>query len=80
MIKIEIKDTIQYFNDEHEFGKWLIENNYVLDLRSFIIDEYTALEVLEQGYTMEDVKVRWWDVEIKGAIHEWFNIGLAEEV
>lgn len=80
MIKVEIKDTIQYFNDEREFGKWLIENNYVLDLRSFIIDEYTALEVLEQGYTMEDVKVRWWDVEIKGAIHEWLNIGLAEEV
>lgn len=80
MIKIEIKDTIQYFNDEHEFGKWLIENNYVLDLRSFIIDEYTALEVLEQGYTMEDVRVRWWEVEIKSTIREWFNIGLAEEI
>lgn len=80
MIKVEIVDTIQYFADRDAFGKWLIENNYVRDLRSFIIDEYTALEILELGYTMDDVKVHWWHSEIYDEIQEWFNTGLAEEV
>lgn len=80
MVKVEIKDKIQYFADRDAFGKWLVENNYVRDLRSFIIDEYTALEILELGYTMEDVRVHWWHTEVFDEMHGWFNMGLAEEI
>ena len=80
MIKVEVKNEIQYFANRVEFGKWLIENNRVRDLRTFIIDEYTALEILELGYTMDDIKVHWWHTEVYDEMHGWFNMGLAEEI
>ena len=80
MIRVTKQDMLLAFANRDEFGKWLIENNYVRDLRSFIIDEYTALEILELGYTMDDIKVHWWHTEVYDEMHGWFNMGLAEEI
>ena len=80
MIRVEVQDKLLAFANRDEFGKWLIESNHVRDLRTFIIDEYTALEILELGYTMEDIRVHWWNSEIYDEIQRWFNNGWAEEV
>ena len=79
MIRVEVQDKLMAFANRDEFGKWLIENNRVRDLRTFIIDEYTALEILELGYTMEDVRVHWWNSEVYDEIQLWFDNEWAEE-
>ena len=80
MIKVEIKDTIQYFENEDAFGKWLIETEQVISIEDFTNREYNAREILQGEYTFDDIKVHWWGTEVYDCIREWFSLGWAEEI
>ena len=80
MIKVEIKDEIQYFVNGNTFGQWLVDNGHCRDLEFFTNDEYTAWDIVQGLYTFEDIKNHWWNSEVYDAVCEWFNNGWAEEV
>lgn len=80
MIKVEIKDEIQYFVNRDAFCQWLVDNDYCRDLEFFTNDEYTAWEIVQGLYTFDDIKSHWWCNEVYDIMLEWFNNRWAEEV
>lgn len=80
MIKVEIKDEIQYFVNKDAFGQWLVEKGYCRSLEFFTNDEYYAWDIVQGLYTYEEVKDHWWNSEVFDEMQAWFNMELAEEV
>lgn len=80
MIKVERYDKINYFANRDAFSQWLVDNGWCRDFRTFVNEEYSAWEILDNQYSYKEIKDHWWNSEVFDAAQEWFDCGDAEVI
>ena len=80
MIKVEKNDNIQYFANRDAFSQWLVDNGWCRDFRTFVNDEYSAWEILDERYSYGEIKNHWWNSEVFDTAQERFDYGHVEVI